>query len=563
MLNADLHKLKPRELIARKVKSAKEDLRQLFDDASLKQRVETARGSSDSISTELACSTTGSNVGNFGSLDSSSSLSVSVPADSDEQDEEYEDHLRCLTVVAQSWLDCERLFSRCRALSDQTIEEARQDFCQALVQSFSDCSLTASPLQVSQSSLGLVDSPSFHPTCSSPEYSPAPSATTLANQTTLTFRPFESMVPEKPAQSPEFSDEELRREFDEFSFHSSQEEEWTSEVESRKQNAMNRALSDMKRKLAIPVPQLSWYLSDDSLVDSAAHRTLVNPQTPCSGIFSQEADNSSSYAADEEDEADGDESVSVSPFNSPICTATLDVDAAISPTCPAKRSLSSQMDDPTSDEKQDEPDPRVADIEDGIGNVWEVLATHIPRLLTRISEESLADEYEIEATAQTPPLSFRRPISQYRTILRHQCSSFLDHMDQVDSTPASPLVEGTGSSEVAPSNAGTSFATTKDTEDDPASSPVVNPGKILRRTRKFTDLKVSHSGGVGWDLSLILFNQNPIILPTVESTSSVGTTCETISLHEEACAPGFPARRLRRVPGCLDLRVRPLRVGLF
>jgi hypothetical protein len=559
VLNADLHKLKPRGLIARKVKSAKEDLRQLFDDASLKQRVETARGSSDSISTELACSTTASNVGNFNSLDSSSSLAVSVPAHSDEQDEEDGDYLRCLTAVARSWLDFEPLFSRCRALSDQTIEEARHDFCQALVQSFSDRSPTASPLQVSQSSGSLVDFPSFHPACSSPGYSPAPSATTLANQTTLTFRPFESMIPEKRAQSPEFSDEELQREFDEFSFHSSQEEEWTSEVESRKQNAMNRALSDMKRALAIPVPRLSSHLSDDSLADSAAHRTLVNSQTPCSGICSQEADNSSSYAADEEDEADEDDE-SLSLFDSPVSTATPDVDAAIIPTCPAILWLSSQMDDPTSGERQDNPDPMVADIEDGTDNVWEVLATHVPRLLTRISEESLADEYEIEATAQPPPLSFSRPISQYRTILRFR---HLDHMDQVDPTPAAPLAEGTGSSEAAPSNAGTSFAATKDTENDPTPSPVVNPGKTLRRMRKFMDLKVSHGGGVGWDLSLILFDQNPILLPTAESTLSTATTCETIPLHEEASAPGFPARRLRRVPGCLNLRVRPLRIGLF
>ena len=495
MLNTDLQKLKPRELIARKVKSAKEDLRQLFDNASLKQPADIAVGPSDSSPAELACSTTASDVNRFSSLDSLSSPAVSVPDNSDDEDE---DHVRRLIVVAHGWLDFERLFSRCRAAPDQTIEGARHDFCQALIQSFSDSSPTASPLQVPQSSDNLADFPSFHPICSSPGYSPAPSAITLANQTSLTLRPFESMVPEKPAQSPDFSDEELQREFDEFSFHSSQEEEWTSEVESRKQNAINRALSDMRRKLAVPVPRLSRYFSDDSLADSVARQTLVD-QTPCSGIFSQEADNSSSYAADEEDEADEDDEsfpVPVSLLDSPVCTATPVVDAAIIPTLPATLSPSLQMDDPTSDKTQDDPDLRVADIGDGSDNVWEVLATHVPRLLTRISEESLADEYEIEATAQSPPLSFRRPVSQYRAILRfrHQRTSLPDHVDRVDYMPASPLAEGTGSSSPAPSSRGISFAATEDTENDPTTSTVVNPRKTLRRMRKFVDLKVSHGG---------------------------------------------------------------------
>ena len=496
MLNTDLNKLKPRELIARKVKSAKEDLRQLFDNASLKQPAETARGPSDSSPAEPACSTTASNVSRFSSLHSLSSPAVSVPDNSDDEDE---DHVRRLIVVARGWLDFERLFSRCRAAPDQTIEGARHDFCQALIQSFSDSS-PPSPLQVPHSSDNLTNFPSFHPSCSSPEYSPAPSASTLANQTSLTLWPSESTVPEKPAQSPDFSDEELQREFDEFSFHSSQEEEWTSEVESRKQNAINRALSDMKRKLAVPVPQLSRYFSDDSLTDSVARQTLAD-QTPRSGIFSQEDDNSSSYAADEEDEADEDDesvsvSVSVSLLDSPVCTTTPVVDAAIVPTCPATLSPSRQMDNPTSDETQDDPDLGVANIGDGTDNIWEVLATHVPRLLTRISEESLADEYEIEATVQSPPLSFRRPLSQYRAILRfrHQRTSLPDHMDRVDYVPASPLAEGTGSSSPAPSNGGTSFAATEDTQNDPTTSTVMNPRKSLRRMEKLMDLKVSHGG---------------------------------------------------------------------
>ncbi|KAF8553059.1 hypothetical protein OG21DRAFT_1485711 [Imleria badia] len=529
VLNADLRKLKPKELIVGRVKSAKDNLRQLFDGASLRQRAEPARGSSDSISTEPACSTTASNVGTSGLLDSSSSLAVSVPAPLDEQDED-EDHIHRLISVAQSWLDFERLFSRRRARSDQTIdsEEARHDFCQALVQSFSDHSLVASPPQAPQSSSNLADLPSFRPICSPTGYSPAPSATTLMDQTAVTLHLFDSTVQEKPAQSPEFSDEELRREFDEFSFHSSQEEDWTSEVESRKQNAMNRALSGMKRQLAVPVPRLSSYVSDDSLADSAAHRTLVNPQPACSSVFSED-DNSSSYSADQEDEVEEDSksvslSITITPPDSPVCSATLVVDVAIIPTCSTELLLSSQMDDPTSDEEQDDPEPRAELLEDGTDNVWEVLATYVPRLLTRISEEPLAVEYEIHATAQ-PPVSFKR-----------QRTTLLDHMDQADSTPAATLAEGTGSSGATSSNAGPPLVATTGTEDDPISSSVLNPTKTLRRVRKFMDLK------------------NQVMLPTVQSKSSIETMCETISLHEEACPPDPQGRRVRRVPGCLDLR---------
>ena len=486
MLNADLHKLKPRELIARKVKSAKEDLRQLFDDASLKQRVEPASQPSGSISTELPCSGTASNAGNFSFLDS---LPVSVAAPLDEQAED-EHHIHRLTTVAQAWLDFERLFSHPRAPCDPTVEGARHDFCQALVQSFSDRSPPASPLQ----SFDLIGS-SFHPICASAGYSPAPSATTLANQTTVTFCPFESVVPRKPAQSPEFSDEELQREFDQFSFHSSQEEEWTSETESRKQNAMNRALSDMKRRLAVPVPRLSSYFSDDSLADSAAQQTLADPPVLYSGVFSQETHDGSTYSADQEDEGEeDDESVSLSgsPPDSLVCTPMLDVNATVLLTYPAELSLSSQVNDPTSNETQDSPGPRVTDGEDGTDNVWEVLAAYVPQKLTGISEESLADECEIEATGE-PPLSFRRPIFQYRRNLRfrHQCTSLFDYMDQVDSKSATPLTEGTGSPDAATSSVETSFATAVDTDSDSCSSSVVNSGKTLRRVRKFMDLKVA------------------------------------------------------------------------
>lgn len=494
MLNADLQNLKPGKLFARKVKSAKEDLRHLFDNASLKQPVDPARAPGDSISAT-------SLVGTPSSLVPSSSPVPALLDDQDDQDDD--DHFHCLTVVAQSWLDFERLFTRRRALPDPTIDEARHDFCQALVQSFSDHSPVASsledgdtPLQVPPSPGNLVDLSSAHPT--SLIFSPPSPAIALANQKIVCS--FESTAPENPAQSPEFSDEDLKREFDRFSFDSSQEEEWTSELDSKKQNAINRTLSDMKRKLAVPVPKLSSYFSDDSLADSAAHWTLVNPQASCSGASSKVADNSSIYSADQEDEVDGeDEPIAVSPPDSPVCTdaATVDVDAAIIPPFPAEPRPSSQMYDLTSNGSS----PRIAHIEDETDSVWQVLAVHVPTPLARIPEESFADEYEIEATAQPPPLSFGRPISEYRKQLhlKRQCTSLLDDIDQVDSKPAAPLAEGTECPEAASSEVGSSFPTTTDTDSDPTSSSVVSfkvsfqtyPEKTLRRVRKFADLKVS------------------------------------------------------------------------
>ena len=593
MLNADLHKLKPKELIARRVKSAKEDLRQLFDNASLKQRVEHTRSPSGSVSAEIASprratlsreveipsvsldnvallgeassvgieplagsrcpymdrrskrsskkikveaerrdeggaatpsdfgtsssldnvslkhcleparppdgcieftsSRTASDSGISSSLDSSVSLAVSVPTPLDEKDEDDEDHIHRLTAIAQSWLDFERLFSQSRSRFDQTIEEARRNFCQALVQSLSDHSSVASPLQFSSD---LADLPSFDPVSSSPGYSPAPSFTTWTNQTTITCPQFESSVLNgKPNQLPEFSDEELQREFDKFSFHSSQDEEWTSEVESRKQNAINRALLDMKRKLAFPVPRLSSYFSDDSLADIAAQQTFVNPPPSCSSVSCKGDDNDSSYSADKEDETeDNDKSVSLSttPPDSPVGAPLPVVDDAAVPACPAKLCLSSQMDDPTPNEKQADPEFGAEHIDDGIENVSEALAPYVPRFLTCIPEESLADEYENEPITEPPALSFRRPGSQYRKIssFTRQCTSILDPIYEVDSAPTAPLAEGTGPSEVALSDAGTSAATT-DAENE-NSSPVANTGKTLRRVGNFVDLRVSH-----------------------------------------------------------------------
>ncbi|KAN0078135.1 hypothetical protein V8E55_010192 [Tylopilus felleus] len=459
VLNADLHKLKPKELIARRVKSAKEDLRQLFDNA------------------------TASDSGISSSLDSSVSLAVSVPTPLDEKDEDDEDHIHRLTAIAQSWLDFERLFSQSRSRFDQTIEEARHNFCQALVQSLSDHSPVASPLQFSSD---LADLPSFDPVSSLPGYSPAPSFTTWTNQTTITCPQFESSVLNgKPNQLPEFSDEELQREFDKFSFHSSQDEEWTSEVESRKQNAINRALLDMKRKLAFPVPRLSSYFSDDSLADTAAQQTFVNPPPSCSSVSCKGDDNDSSYSADKEDETeDNDKSVSLSttPPDSPVGAPLPVVDDAA---------------------KQADPEFGAEHIDDGIENVSEALAPYVPRFLTCIPEESLADEYENEPITEPPALSFRRPGSQYRKIssFTRQCTSILD-----------PIYENENS------------------------SPVANTGKTLRRVGNFVDLRI------------------PVILSTVSSTSSIESTCETVSVRDEASLPEPQGQRLRRVPGYLDLR---------
>ncbi|KAG6375006.1 hypothetical protein JVT61DRAFT_3785 [Boletus reticuloceps] len=163
------------------------------------------------------------------------------------------------------------------------------------------------------SSLNLADSPVSLPSICS---SQAPPATPPTGQTTVA-----STVPAEPARSPEFSDEESQRESDNFSFHFSQDEEWTDEVEARMQNAIDRMLEDARRQLAVPVLNFSVLFPDDLLADSVAHQTAANPRTSRFGASS------------------------------------------------------SQIDDHTSVKEQDDVESMVEDIEYGIDNVWEELAT--------------------------------------------------------------------------------------------------------------------------------------------------------------------------------------------
>ena len=467
VLNADFQGLKPGKLFARKVKSTKDDLKHLFNQASRQHRVERAGAPTNSISMEPVCSTATSDVNMTRSLgpSSSSSPTFAVPALSDE--DEDEGYLHSLTAVAHRWLTFEQLFPRRRALSNPTIEEARHDFCQALIQSFPDHLPRDISSQVSPSSEDSV-------------------GPTLLDHASMVSPPASSrsVVGEK---SPEFSDEELQREFDNFSFHSSDEEEWTSEIESRKQNTFNRMLLGMKRELAIPIPKLSAYFSDDSLADSAAHRTPANPQVPCSVASSEISDESSIYSADQEEESDEDEeSVADSLPDSLSRSDTLTTfpPSTTPPLFDAR-------------ETQDSTTPSIAYVADEIDDVWKALATHVPRLLTRISEESLADEYEVEATGQAPPLSFRRPISQYRERLQPgpKCTSLSNCMD---SKPVVPSVGGTELSETEPSDTEPSPFTTTTTDNGLRSSSVASLEvsfqnfRTLRRARKFTDLKVSY-----------------------------------------------------------------------
>ncbi|KAF8119357.1 hypothetical protein EV363DRAFT_1385633 [Boletus edulis] len=109
------------------------------------------------------------------------------------------------------------------------------------------------------------------------------------SSTSLTGQP---TVPAKPAQSPEFSDEESPRESSNFSFHFDQYEEWTDEVEARMRNEIDRMLEDARRVLAEPILNFSERFPDDLLADSSR-----------SGPFSPE-DYDGSYSGDEEDEAE-------------------------------------------------------------------------------------------------------------------------------------------------------------------------------------------------------------------------------------------------------------------
>ncbi|KAG6378117.1 hypothetical protein JVT61DRAFT_13802 [Boletus reticuloceps] len=160
------------------------------------------------------------------------------------------------------------------------------------------------------------------------------------------------------------------------------------------QNAIDRMLEDARRQLAVPVLNFSVLFPDDLLADSVAHQSAANPRTSRSGASSLE-DYNSSYSADQEDETEEDDGlVSLSPApSSPACSATLVIDAVTIPVSPVQLSPSSRMDDRTSDKEQDDAESMVEDIGYGIDNVWEELATYVPRLLTRTPEESLADEF--------------------------------------------------------------------------------------------------------------------------------------------------------------------------
>ncbi|KAF8136579.1 hypothetical protein EV363DRAFT_1319971, partial [Boletus edulis] len=175
------------------------------------------------------------------------------------------------------------------------------------------------------------------PSISSPHpSSQAPSSTSLTGQPTVA-----STVPEKPARSPEFSDEESQCGSDNFSFHFSQDEEWTDEVEARWQNAIDQMMEDARRVLADPILNFSVRFPDDLLADSSR-----------SGPSSlEDYDGSYSGDEDEDDEAEEDGGLGI-------------------------------------DNVWDEETTYVP-----------------ARPLTPIPEESLADEFVVEEDAHSPPLS--------------------------------------------------------------------------------------------------------------------------------------------------------------
>ncbi|KAF8132318.1 hypothetical protein EV363DRAFT_1416566 [Boletus edulis] len=60
------------------------------------------------------------------------------------------------------------------------------------------------------------------------------------------------------------SDEELQRKFDNVSFHSNQEEEWTAEHESRRKNAMNRPFTPRMHEVDSELIHRAWKVLVDS-----------------------------------------------------------------------------------------------------------------------------------------------------------------------------------------------------------------------------------------------------------------------------------------------------------
>ncbi|KAF8840296.1 hypothetical protein BDN67DRAFT_659423 [Paxillus ammoniavirescens] len=547
LLHTDL--TRPRDVVVRKVRSVKADFKQLF-----KVPSEAARG--------LSCTNL-----------PKKRDELAQPAPTYGSGEEDPDYLCSAAAAAQSWIGPSTLLPRRHVVgADDMIEKAQSAFSQAFVDLYAGGSSISSPEKQSPlpSSSPIDLTHSFPSSLSDPPltFASAPSSISLPSRQidALLSLPSRPKVTETGTgvRSAEFSDEEFQKEFDNFSFHTVDEEEWTSGVEARKQNELNRLFSSMKRELAIPVPKLSSYFSDDSLAESAT-RALVKVQAPCrrESAREREFDNCSFYSADEEDE--GEDVCDGGHGEGERVSVTSAPESAIVSACHSAPSLSSQLDISVTVKQRDLRDPGAEIPEDGTSDVWQLLATHVPRLLTRISEESLADEYEIEVIAQSPPLSFKRPSPPYvqakvRDENQWMCQgkaqqiragvqcpvivaihSFLDCEGETDSqrSPSPAKMEITGDC-----LAETAYATTVVAEDSPRPSVEVER-RTLCRVGRLADLKTS-------------------VLPTRGSVSSLETLCEKIAISEGACTPlEFRGPPLRRVARYSDLRKSYLRTDVL
>ena len=215
LLNANLQGLEPGQLFTCKVKRTKDDPKHLFNHASQQHRVEPP----DSIFMEPERPTVASNL-LARSLDPSSSPSFTVPTFSDE-----DDYRHSLIPVAHSWL---LLLSRHRTLIDPTNVKTRHDFCQALSQY-------------------------HHALCSLIAGTPVFRESRRRNRTTFCFpglfpgflRAFTSGA-DNDWLSGRGRPNSRTKIWSNLSSHSSEKEEWTLEVESRKQDAFNKTLSGLK-----------------------------------------------------------------------------------------------------------------------------------------------------------------------------------------------------------------------------------------------------------------------------------------------------------------------------
>ncbi|KIJ69525.1 hypothetical protein HYDPIDRAFT_165043 [Hydnomerulius pinastri MD-312] len=348
------------------------------------------------------------------------------------------DYLGLLAAAGQSWLDMPDLFSKRRTLGMvDVVEEARNAFCRALGSLCKEETSRIPPQDSTHESphTSHVTLPTSTKRTSSPtsvlSLSPAPLSTGLQSDPADTApgpsNRSEANAPRETMNtSPSgLSYDDLQLEFDKFSFHTSDEEEWTSEVEERKQNQFNRQLSDMKRSLNDPVPKLSKYFSEDSLAECAKRDGLGEADGDAVEV---ELDSSSAYSADDEDwssEVEGvDESLVTTASEPSSCSldSPTDLPAVLEPTPSSPLALLAPTQPEVSDADNDEggthEHARERAIDVGPSDVWKSLATHVRTLLSRISEESLADEYEIEATAQAPPVSFKRPSPPYKRSAR-------------------------------------------------------------------------------------------------------------------------------------------------